>query len=107
MIELVLILIFTLIWWLSEVRSLVYLSNLFFLGGIGVMLVGVMIALGTMIGTGNWNYQFADTVNPDPIHERTARDWRERIKTRGGMLRGFLLGLPLLLLGVLVHLIWG
>jgi hypothetical protein len=107
MIELGLILIITLIWWFSEGRSVVYLSNLFFLGGLAIMLIGVLIAVGTIGGTSNWNYQFADSVNPDPVHERTARDWRERIKTQGQMLRNIVFGLPLILLGIVVHLIWG
>ena len=107
LIEMGLILIITLVWWLSGGTSVVYLSNLLFLGGLAIMLVGVLIAVGTIGGTSNWNYQFADSVNPDPIHKRTARDWRERIKTQGQMLRNIVFGLPLILAGILVHLIWG
>ncbi len=107
LIELGLILIITLLWWLSGGQSVVYLSNLLFLGGLAIMLIGVLVAVGTIGGTSNWNYQFADSVNPDPIDKRVARDWRERIKTQGQMLRNIVFGLPPILVGILVHLIWG
>lgn len=107
LIEVGLILIITLVWWLSGGQSVVYLSNLLFLGGLAIMLIGVLVAVGTIGSTSNWNYQFADSVNPDPIHKRTARDWRERLKTQGQMLRNIVFGLPPLLVGILVHLIWG
>ena len=107
LIELGLILIIALVWWLRGGQSVVYLSNLLFLGGFGVMLIGVLVMVGSIWSTGNFNYQFSKSVNPEAIEDRTARDVRERFKTQYSMLRFVYLGLPLVVLGVLVHLIWG
>jgi len=107
LIELGIVAIISLIWWLSGNHTVLNYSNLLFLGGIVVMLVGLIIVIGTINITGNFNYQFAKTVSPDRDNVHVIRDWKERFANQGRMLIFILYGLPIILLGVLVNVIWG
>ena len=107
LIELGIVANISLIWWLSGNHTVLNYSNLLFLGGIVVMLVGLIIVIGTINITGNFNYQFAKTVSPDRDNVHVIRDWKERFANQGRMLIFILYGLPIILLGVLVNVIWG
>lgn len=107
LIEFGIIAIISLIWWLSGNHTVVNYSNYLFLGGIAVMLVGLFIMVGTIKITGNYNYQFAKTVSPDRDNVHVVRDWKERFANQGRILIFILYGLPIILIGILVNVIWG
>ena len=107
LIELGFIAIISLLWWLSKNHTVLNYSNLLFIGGVTIMLVGVFISVGTNRITGNFNYQYAKTVSPDPNHEHVIRDWKERFANQGRILLYVLYGFPLILLGILVNVLWG
>lgn len=107
LIEFGIVALISLIWWLSGNHTVVNYSNLLFLGGIAVMLVGLIIMVGTIKITGNYNYQFAKTVSPDRDNVHVVRDWRERFANQGRLLIFILYGLPIMVIGVLVNVIWG
>jgi hypothetical protein len=107
LIELGIVAIISLIWWLSGNHTVLNYSNLLFLGGFAVMLVGLLTMVGTIRSTGNYNYQFAKTVSPDRDNVHVVRDWKERFANQGRVLIFILYGLPIILLGVLVNVIWG
>ncbi len=107
LIEFGLIAIISLLWWLSGNHTVLNYSNFLFIGGIAVMLVGLFIMIGTIKITGNYNYQFSKTVSPDLDNTHVLRDWKERFVNQGHLLIFVLYGLPIILVGVLVHMIWG
>jgi hypothetical protein len=107
LIELGIVAIISLIWWLSGNHTVLNYSNFLFLGGFAVMLVGLLTMVGTIRSTGNYNYQFAKTVSPDRDNVHVVRDWKERFANQGRILIFILYGLPIILLGVLVNVIWG
>ena len=107
LIEFGIVALISLIWWLSGNHSVVNYSNLLFLGGFAVMLVGLLTMVGTIKSTGNYNYQFAKTVSPDRDNVHVVRDWKERFANQGRVLIFILYGLPIMVIGVLVNVIWG
>lgn len=107
LIEIGIIAIISLYWWLSDDHTALNYSNISFIGGAIVMVVGLLIMRGTIGATGSFSYQYARTTSPDPIHERTTRDWKERFSNQFRILLFILYGLPPILLGILAYKIWG
>ena len=107
LIEFGIIAIISLIWWLSSNHTVLNYSNLLFLGGLRIMKIKIVIMVGTIKITGNYNYQFAKTVSPDRDNVHVVRDWKERFANQRRTWIYILYGLPIVLAGVLVNVIWG
>ena len=102
LIEFVIFIIIGAIWWFGAEHSLNRFSDICFLTGAVVMFIGVLIFQGSRGTTGSFGYQYAQTSNPDEMHERTARDWKERFANEGQILIFIGLGALPMLVGILV-----
>ena len=95
------------IWWFGGEHSVERFSNISFFSGAVVMGIGILFLQGSRNATGSFGYQYAQTSNPDGMHERVASDWKERFAAEGQMLIFIGLGLVPVLVGMLASKIWG
>ena len=77
------------------------------MGGAIAMFIGFMIYYGTRTSTGNFGYQYASSSGDQDAHERVRRDWKERFANEMLMVVAIIIGGIPMLLGILVHRIWG
>ena len=94
-------------WWFGDKHTVKYFSDLCFIAGGAVMMLGVLIFQGSRGTTGSFGYQYAQTSNPDGMHDRVSRDWKERFANEGQILVFIGLGALPMLSGILVSKIWG
>ena len=106
-VEVVPFIIISAIWWFSGEHSVTRFSNICFLVGAAVMLVGFFIFQGSRGTTGSFGYQYAQTSNPDRMYNRVTRDWKERFANEMQILVFIGLGALPMAVGILASKIWG
>ena len=107
LIEILIFAIIGTIWWFGGEHSATRFNNVSFFSGAAIMVIGIVGIQGSRNATGSFAYQYAQTSNPDDIHERTARDWKERFTAEGQMLIFIVLGLVPIVVGAMVSKVWG
>jgi len=105
--EILLLIIIFAIWWFTGEHSVRRFTDTSFLVGVGAMLLGLILYSGTRSSTGNFGYQFAQTVNDANMHERVNRDWKERFYNEWLIVVFIAIGAIPIIIGVLVDKIWG
>jgi hypothetical protein len=100
--EAVIFLVIAAIWWFGDTHTARRFSDICFIGGAAVMIIGALVFQGSRGTTGDFRYQYAQTSNPDPIHERVHRDWKDRLANEGQILIFVALGALPILIGILV-----
>jgi len=74
LVEFVIFAIMGTVWWYLGDLTTKRPSDLCFLVGAGIMLVGMISAVGTRKSTGNFSYQFANTASEVDMHKRVNQD---------------------------------
>ena len=107
LVEIVIFVVIGVIWWFGGKHSVERFTTVSFFSGVVIMVVGGLPLLGSRGTTGSFRYQYAQTTNPDDMHDRIFRDWKERFANEGQLLILIGIGLVPILVGILVSKIWG